>query len=565
MSDAYLTKLYYDPARGFQSIENLYRKAQEDGKKYTKKQVKEWLEKQEVVQTHQQNKEHRQFPIYSDHVGAYQADLFFYSKYMGRFNDSHNAFMSVKNITTRKAYVIPMKNKKWESIRDAWKTFMSQATIPCTQLTTDKGSEWISKEFRQYSIQPHSIVHRTCETADHSRMGSIESFHRTLKMKLTKYMASYKTKRFIDELPNIMKNYNDTVQERLKMSPNQIEASQSKQEDIRKEARIKTRDLSRQIDFPIGSSVRVRKTKTTFGKEKAVWSDTIHKVSGGSTFNTSFQVDGKPKRWKHYELKKVDEKAEKNPFKRKKADGFDLEEHMQKGIRENIRIKPKGQVEKADTRPVAADKAKMRKDRAEKESSALSKAQPFVGKTFQDGGKTWVISAATVDKSGKPFLRYYDKTRYRRPPATAKQERSSLAEIVKHAEWVSSVEGKKETAASTSTVSKLNPTNNVQPGRFVTIKNPGVNLTKRFAKLVTPDSPFFFIAKVKSIKGKEVSLQWWREDKQNEYRPKSGDWHEHVRSVAMIDPQPVVTKGVMSLPSDVWKSFHVVGHTKKVN
>ena len=302
MSDAYLTKIYYDPATGFQSLENLYRKAKADGKSYTKRQVKAWLDKQEVVQTHQANKEHRQFPMYSEDIGAYQADLFFYSKYMGRFNDSYNAFMSVKNITTRKAYVIPMKSKKWESIRAAWKHFMSEATIPCTQLTTDKGSEWISKEFRQYSIQPHNIVHRTCETADHSRMGSIESFHRTLKMKLTKYMASYKTKRFIDELPKIMENYNNTVQERLKMSPNQIEASQGKQEDIRKDARIKTRDLSRQIDFPIGTTVRLLKTSTTFGKEKAVWSNTIHKVSGGSTFNTSFQVDGNQKRWKHYEL-----------------------------------------------------------------------------------------------------------------------------------------------------------------------------------------------------------------------------------------------------------------------
>ena len=161
-------------------------------------------------------------------------------------------------------------------------------------------------------------------------MGSIESFHRTLKMRLTKYMASYKTRRFIDELPKIIANYNDTVQERLKMSPNQIEANQTKQEDIRKAARIKTRDLSREIDFPIGTSVRLLKKKKMFGKEKAVWSDTIHKVTGGSTFNTSFQVDGKPKRWKHYELKKVSgEKVEQNPYKRKKAKDFDLEHHLE--------------------------------------------------------------------------------------------------------------------------------------------------------------------------------------------------------------------------------------------
>ena len=88
MSDAYLSKLYYDPKTGFPSVENLYRKAKEDGKKYTKKQIEDWLDKQEVVQTHQANKEHRQFPMYCEDIGCYQADLFFYSNNMGKFNDT---------------------------------------------------------------------------------------------------------------------------------------------------------------------------------------------------------------------------------------------------------------------------------------------------------------------------------------------------------------------------------------------------------------------------------------------------------------------------------------------
>ena len=229
----------------------------------------------------------------------------------------------------------------------------------------------------------------------------------------------------------------------------------------------------------------------------------------------------------------------------------------ERGIRKNIRIKATSKVEQPGTRPVAADKAKMRKDRAEKESSALSKAQPYVGKTFRDGGKTWFVSAATVDKSGKAFLRYYDKGQYRRPPAAAKQERSSLADIVKHAEWVG---GRSKNTASMSTVSKLNPIKNIQPGRFVFVKNPAVNMTKRFAKVVTADSPFFFVAKVKSLKGKEVSLEWWREDKRNKYGAKVEEWSEHVRSITVLDPHPTVSKGgVMSLSKAAWEALHVVG------
>ena len=544
MSDQYLSKLYYDPARGFQSIENLYRKAKEDGKKYTKKQVKEWLEKQEVVQTHQQNKEHRQFPMYSEDIGAYQADLFFYSKYMGRFNDGYHAFMSVKNITTRKAYVIPMKNKKWESIRDAWKQFMSEATIPCTQLTTDKGSEWISKEFRQHSTEPHNIVHRTCETADHSRMGSIESFHRTLKMRLTKYMASYKTRRFIDELPKIIANYNDTVQERLKMSPNQIEANQTKQEDIRKAARIKTRDLSREIDFPIGTSVRLLKKKKMFGKEKAVWSDTIHKVTGGSTFNTSFQVDGKPKRWKHYELKKVSgEKVEQNPYKRKKAKDFDLEHHLENMPRTGSAPVP------PPRKPVTKPKARVAKKSDPKLQAELKKGQAYTGKEFSDGGKRWKIVEVKVIRN-KVFAVYHEVGN-----AKAK-ERTELSEVVANAEW---------SRASKGTTSKLSLERQIQKGSFVHVKNRGVNMTRRFVKLVNADSPFHFVARVKSIRGKEVSLTWYREDFKNQYVAKHGEWSESIRSVTLIDPSDVQLKknGVMSLSGSVWKTLHVVGYKSK--
>ena len=42
------------------------------------------------------NKEHQWFPMYCEDIGCYQADLFFYSNYMGKFNDGYKTFMSVK-------------------------------------------------------------------------------------------------------------------------------------------------------------------------------------------------------------------------------------------------------------------------------------------------------------------------------------------------------------------------------------------------------------------------------------------------------------------------------------
>ena len=52
--NTYLKKIYYDerhPA-GYGSINSLYRQARTDGKKYTMKQIREWLEGQETYTLH---------------------------------------------------------------------------------------------------------------------------------------------------------------------------------------------------------------------------------------------------------------------------------------------------------------------------------------------------------------------------------------------------------------------------------------------------------------------------------------------------------------------------------
>jgi len=323
------------------------------------------------------------------------------------------------------------------------------------------------------------------------------------------------------------------------MSPNQIEASQTKQEEIRTVARLKTRDLSRQIDFPIGRAVRVLLKKKLFGKEKAKWSDTIHKVSGGSTFNTSFQVDGKAKRWKHYELKKVNEKVEQNPFERKPATkGFDVEKHM-----EAIRRPGRGTVpppRKPELKPKKVKTATV----DPKREKALKDAQKYVGKEFADGGKQWVIDEVKWLYKGVYAL-YHEKGK---PKVT---ERTALKEILEHARFGKGRRGSEQ--------SKLNQARAIQVGSFVYIKNHGVSFQRRFVKLVTPDAPFFWVGKVTRIKGKEMTIQWYRENKKNTHVKQKDKWDEEVRSGTLIDPPPRVGRGgVVSLSGELWERLHVV-------
>ena len=135
------------------------------------------------------------------------------------------------------------------------------------------------------------------------------------------------------------------------------------------------------------------------------------------------------------------------------------------------------------------------------------------------------------------------------------KERTELSDVLANAEWSRASKG----------TSKLGLKRQIKKGSFVHAKNRGVNMTRRFVKIVNADYPFFFIARIKSIKGKEVSLTCYREDRENQYVAKpDGEWSESIRSATLIDPGDVeIKKNVMSLSDEVRKEPHVVGHQKK--
>ncbi len=70
-----LTKLFYDPATGFQSQDKLYRKAKAIDPKITHKIVKDFLGKQESAQINYEAKRPRYHHIIAHHVNnGFQAE-----------------------------------------------------------------------------------------------------------------------------------------------------------------------------------------------------------------------------------------------------------------------------------------------------------------------------------------------------------------------------------------------------------------------------------------------------------------------------------------------------------
>jgi transposase InsO family protein len=298
--DQILKNIYYDPETGLQGARSLYQKAVQQDKSITQKAVDEWLKRQETQQVHTTpSKIKHYYPIKAneqDHI--WQADLMDVSA-QAHNNGGVNYFLCVIDIWSRFAWVRLLKNKTNKSATDAFHDILRIGRSPQI-LMTDNGSEFISRSWKQL-LKDNNIRASYAEPGDHHRMGIVERFNKTIRGMITKYMTAFKTKRFIDIVPKLLKNYNATVHSSIGSTPSN--PNKSKIEAIVKDKEDKARnDLT---EFAIGDKVRSLKNKVMFEKGAIPkWSQTVHTVTGYLA-SKRYILDN-DKSYLYYQLKPAD-------------------------------------------------------------------------------------------------------------------------------------------------------------------------------------------------------------------------------------------------------------------
>ena len=125
-------------------------------------------------------------------------------------------------------------------------------------LHTDKGKEYYNKHMKDL-LQKHNITLYSTENEEKSSV--CERWNRTIKTKMWKQFTVQGNTVYLDILPKILKQYNNTKHSSIKMTP--IEASKKKNEstvyfnlygDMEK--------LSSKPKFKVGDKVRISKYKT---------------------------------------------------------------------------------------------------------------------------------------------------------------------------------------------------------------------------------------------------------------------------------------------------------------
>jgi transposase InsO family protein len=272
-----IKETFYHPLEGFIGADALYRKLKPKG--ISMKEIKLFLQKQEVVQRNKKNTQTKNSFVAKYPMQEFQVDLIYIDD--PHLNQARYGLCAIDAFTKR-ADIVLMKKKTKEDTVDALMDIFERMGIPDI-LFSDEGSEF-----------DNSDVHKLCKrlnieqvfTFTHATM--IERFNRTIKEKIHKYLQSTNSKTIINVLPKLVSNYNNTFHHTIGMTPNEVNR---KTMHIAQLNIIKNATLKRLPTLQIGQTVRIELKPKSFQKGyRPKFSLTTHKITAKDKYY--YYVDG---------------------------------------------------------------------------------------------------------------------------------------------------------------------------------------------------------------------------------------------------------------------------------
>jgi hypothetical protein len=198
-----------------------------------------------------------------------------------KYNKGINYLLTVIDIFSKYAWVVPLKDKRGTSVTEAFNKIITKERKPI-HLWVDQGVEFYNKTFKSL-LSKHNI--NMYHTFNEGKAVVIERFNRTLKEIMWKYFTANNTNTYISHLQQMVDKYNTTKHSSIKMTPTQAsncsnkDAVYSNLYGSMKQTKIKPK-------FKIGSRVRLSKLKRYFEKGYTPnWTEEIFIISGINNTN----------------------------------------------------------------------------------------------------------------------------------------------------------------------------------------------------------------------------------------------------------------------------------------
>jgi len=242
----------------YPSADKLYKLLKDDNHNVKKKDVKDFLDKQEEAQILKETKKSKSE---LGHITSlkpnyiWQLDIYYMMKYH-KDNKEFKYILACIDVFTRKAYCLPMKNKDNEDMKLTLKLLFKEAGYPLV-ITSDNDATLLSNECQEI-LNKHGIIHDVVPKGDHASLGIIDRFARTLKTILHKRFIKNGTTNWIDPLPSIINKYNNSPHVALDgIKPNDAETPENIYKIMEINLKKKEHKTTFKNPFEVGDNVRV--------------------------------------------------------------------------------------------------------------------------------------------------------------------------------------------------------------------------------------------------------------------------------------------------------------------
>ena len=182
-----------------------------------------------------------------------------------RENKGTNYLLTVVDVFSKYAWVLPIKQKTGPLMAQALATLFKTSKRSPQKLQTDDGKEFYNKHVTKV-LKEHGTHHFS--TAGDTKASVVERFNRTFKQRLYRYMTTYNTFKYLSVLPKLVDGYNASFHRSIGRAPRDVDQSNAEQvwdtlyvDKKKKKKKKKNRDA-----LNVGDRVRLNAKHRTFQK-----------------------------------------------------------------------------------------------------------------------------------------------------------------------------------------------------------------------------------------------------------------------------------------------------------
>ena len=288
MTNQLLSTIYYNPEHegSFSTAKKLYEAAKLVDSKITLKGTQKWLSGELTYTLHKPaRKRFKRNPVIVSHIDEqWQADLIDLQEFQSQ-NRGYRYILTIIDIFSKYAFVIPMKTKTSEAVTSAFKQVFTHRKP--TKLQTDKGKEFVNSLLQSF-LKQESVYFFTSKNPD-IKCSIIERFNRTLKARMFKYFTSKGTRRYLEVLDQLVTAYNNTVHSATKFRPSAVTKENEREvfQNLCGKQSLRDLLLARKVSrskLTLGDTVRQKYHIGPFEKSyHPLWSDQLFTVTNKLT------------------------------------------------------------------------------------------------------------------------------------------------------------------------------------------------------------------------------------------------------------------------------------------